>query len=203
MLTPPFLYIGQVMNLMRLIGLLLSVGAVSAAQGQLSFMGYRVEIVEKPRADDFFVEAPASLCLVNEQGRRCYQAPKDFGRYATVEEVRLNREIKALLFSVASGGVSGFGIQYALLQPGSGKPEREGELENLFDVNLVVSNQSQRRFIEEPKVSEAAVFVTADYVWGMMEGHFTAHRFIVSSYVRRWDSEVSWRLFTTIWRISL
>jgi uncharacterized protein HemX len=35
------------------------------------------------------------------------------------------------------------------------------------------------------------VFVTVDSVWGMMEGHHGPHRFIVSSYVRRWDEELS------------
>lgn len=123
------------MNWMRLFGLLLSLGAVSVAQEQLSFMGYRVVIEEKPRADDFFPEAPASLCLVSETGKQCYEAPKDFGRNANAEVIRLDKDSSALLFSVASGGVSGFEIHYVLLRPGQ-------RLENLFGMGIKVTNQS-------------------------------------------------------------
>jgi len=102
-----------------------------------------------------------------------------------VDVIQLDKETPALFFSAASGGVSGFGIHFALLRPGNGK-----DLENLFLSDTSVSNQSQHAFWTDPTVSDAPIFVTADFVWGPDESHYSPHRYITSAYVRRTSSIV-------------
>jgi len=50
--------------------------------------------------------------------------------------------------------------------------------------DISVSNQSQHAFWNDPTISDAPIFVVADFVWGPDEAHYSPHRFIVSSYVR-------------------
>jgi hypothetical protein len=84
----------------------------------------------------------------------------------------------ALLFSAATGGVSGWTIHFALLRPGTGK-----DLEDLFIEDMSVSNQSRHAFWHDSAISDAQIFVTADYVWGPDESHYSEHRYIISAYV--------------------
>ena len=94
--------------------------------------------------------------------------------------ILIEKDAPAILFSAASGGVSGWGIHFALLQPGTGTA-----LENLFPSNLTVSNQSQHTFLKDSAISDSQIFVTADYVWNLDDGHYGAHRYIISAYLRK------------------
>ena len=142
-----------------------------------SFMGRPITVVvPELDADGFFAAGPASICLQGAPRRQCYTAQEDFGRFPKVELVQIDKATPALLLAVASGGVSGWGIHYALLRPGSGK-----ELDNLFPYSLSVSNQSQNRFIDAPGISESPIFVTAGFVLGLDESHYGNHRFVISN----------------------
>jgi hypothetical protein len=144
------------------------------------FMGRDVTVVvPETDTDGFFPKGPASVCIEGPPRRQCYTAPKDFGRSPTVEVVQLGENMPALLFSAASGGVSGFGIHFALLQPGTAN-----DLNDLFPYGLSVSNQSEHAFWNHPSISDAPIFVTADYEWGPDESHYSPHRYIISAYVR-------------------
>ena len=143
------------------------------------FMGRKVTLTEAETDEDgLFPKGPASLCVEGPPERQCYTAPKDFGRMPTAAGVMLAKDIPALLFSAASGGVSGFNIHFALLRPRSGK-----ELDDLFQGGITVSNQNQYAFWTESAISDTPIFVTADYVWGPTEGHYDAHRYLISVYV--------------------
>ena len=107
---------------------------------------------------------------------QCYTAPPDFGRGPTVEVVQVATDMPAILFSAASGGVSGWRVHFALLQPGAGK-----DLEDIFLSDISISSQSQH----EHTISDAPIFVTADYEWGPDEGHYDEHRYTISAYVLR------------------
>lgn len=127
--------------------------------------------------DGFDPKGPASVCLTGTP-RQCYTAPKNFGRDPALKIVEIEKGVPALLFSAASGGVSGFSVHFALLQPGAGS-----ELHDLFLGTVSVSNQSEHAFWTVPTISDAKIFVTADYVWGPDESHYEKHRYIISSYV--------------------
>jgi len=92
--------------------------------------------------------------------------------------IRLDKDTPALFFSAETGGVSGWTIRFALLRPGPGK-----DLDNLFLSDTSVSNQSQHAFWNDSAISEAPIFMTADYVFGPNEGHYGEHRYIISAYV--------------------
>jgi hypothetical protein len=142
-------------------------------------MGREVTITE-PELDPegYFPKGPASVCLEGPPQRQCYTQPKDCGTNPTVSVVLVEQGMPALFFSAASGGVSGFLIHFALLRPGKGKG-----LQDLFTDDMSVSDQSQYAFWREPAVSDAPIFVTADYVWGPDESHHSEHRYIISAYV--------------------
>jgi hypothetical protein len=166
---------------------LLLLGANAIAQsvrrhGDLpKFMGREVTITEPERdPDGYFPKGPASMCLEGLPQRQCYTAPEAFGNSPTVAVVQLEKDMPALLFSADSGGVSGWTIHFALLRPGTGK-----DLQDLFMSGISVSNQSQHAFWSDPAISDAQFFVTADYVWGPDESHYSEHRYIISAYVRK------------------
>jgi len=144
------------------------------------FMGRAVTITEPELEDEFFPKGPASICVEGPPQRQCYTAPRDFGRGPTVTVVQVEKDLPALFFSAASGGVSGFGIHFALLRPGIGK-----DMENLFSSDTSVSNQNEHAFWFDSAISDAAIFLTADYVWGPGESHYSEHRYIISAYVWR------------------
>lgn len=162
-------------------------GAQSApGQGLPKFMGRDVTITTPELdADGYFPKGPASICLEGSPQQQCYTAPKEFGRDPNVALVQVEKNVPALLFSGESGGVSGWGIHFALLHPGTGK-----DLENLFPLDLSVSNQSQHAFWNDSTISEAPIFTTADFVWGPDESHYSEHRYIISAYVWRRNSIV-------------
>jgi hypothetical protein len=142
-------------------------------------MGRAVTVTDPgPDEDGSFPKAPASVCLEEPPRRQCYTMPKDLGRKATVELVAVRKDLPALLFSAASGGTSGWRIQFALLRPGKGK-----DLLDLFGSEMVLSNQSQHTFWNDPAISESPIFLTAEFVWGPGESHYEPHRYMVSAYV--------------------
>lgn len=144
------------------------------------FMGRKVTITEAETDEDgLFPKGPASICLEGPPERQCYTAPKDFGRAPSVEIVPFAKEGPALLFSAASGGVSGFGTYFALLRPRAGK-----DLQNLF-LDISVSNQSQHVFWNDSSISDAPIFVTADFEFGPSESHYSEHRYTISAYTLR------------------
>jgi hypothetical protein len=148
------------------------------------FMGREVTITEpETDPDGFFPKGPASVCLEGLPQRQCYTAPKDFGINPTVTVVQMEKDVPALLFSVASGGVSGWAVHFALLRPGTGT-----DLQDLFMSDMSVSNQSQHAFWIDSAISDAQIFVTADFVWGPNESHYSEHRYIISAYVRKTPS---------------
>jgi hypothetical protein len=154
----------------------------SNAEGQdlPKFMGRQVTVTV-PDVDDnrgLFPKGLASVCIEGPPLRQCYTAPERYGRAPTAELVQVQKGMPALLFSAASGGVSGWGIHFALLRPGKGK-----DLQDLFLSDTSLSNQSQHRFWNDPAVSAAPIFVTADFVWGGDESHYSPHRYMVSAYV--------------------
>jgi hypothetical protein len=141
-------------------------------------------------ADGFFPKGSARVCIAGPPEQQCYTAPDGFGREPAVELVQLERDKPALFFSVASGGVSGSAICFALLGAGQGK-----ELQNLFLSVGKVSNQSEHEFWSVPDVSSAPIFVTADFVWGPNEAHYSPHRYRVSAYVYRTSDLLDDRMY--------
>ena len=170
-----------ILGVLLFCGMNASAQAVRRGGGVLKFMGREVAITEPERdADGFFPKGPASVCLEGPPRRQCYTAPKDFGNDPAATVVQVEKDMATLLFSAASAGVSGWTIYFALLRPGTGK-----ELEDLFPSDITVSNQSQHTFWNDPAVSDAQIFVTADYVWGPDESHYGEHRYMISAYVRK------------------
>lgn len=144
-------------------------------------MGREVRLV-KPEldADGFFPKGPASVCVEGLPQRQCYTAPDEFGQNPRVAVVQLGKDMPALLFSAESVGGSGWQIHFALLRPGGGKG-----LKNLFASDLAISDLSQHAFFDDSSISGASIFVTAEFVWGLDEGHHDEHRYIISAYVRK------------------
>ena len=151
------------------------------SQSVPKFMG-RVVTIAKPKldADGFFPVGPASVCIDGPPQRQCYTQPEDFGKDPEVSLVHVKKDLPALLFSAASGGVSGWRVHFALLRPDASK-----ELVDLFIGDMEVSNQNQHAFWRDPSVSDSLIFLTAVAVWGPNEGHYGEHRYIVSAYVRK------------------
>ncbi len=144
------------------------------------FMGRDV-IVHEPKIEDgMFPKGPASICVEAPPQEQCYTMPLDFGRNTTVALVDVQKDTPALFFSAESGGVSGWSIHFALLLPQTSK-----QLANLFADNVTVSNQSQHTFWSEPELSQAKIFVTADYLSGPGDTHYGEHRYVISAYL--WD----------------
>jgi hypothetical protein len=93
-------------------------------------------------------------------------------------EIRVKKGMPAIFFVAAGGGTSGWAVHFALLRPNAGK-----DLEDLFRSDTEVSNQSQHAFWSDLTISNALIFVTADFVWGLDEAHYDKHRYVVSAYV--------------------
>lgn len=172
-----------------IVRLLLIALAATALRGQnfensiSEFMDRKVTITEAEKDARDFPKGPATICLEGPPKRQCFAPPRDFGLVPTAEVVQLKDGIPALLFSAATGAGSGFGIHFALLRPG----DQDG-LEDLFRGGIGATNLSETDFWNDPAISDAAIFVVADAVWGD-EGHYNAHRYIVSAYTFR-DSDL-------------
>jgi hypothetical protein len=107
------------------------------------FMGREVTVVvPETDPDGFFPKGPSSVCVEGPPQRQCYTAPEDFGRDPTAEVVQLEKNIPALLFSAASGGVSGVTIHFALLRLGTGK-----DLEDLFPSDMSIFKSEPVRIL--------------------------------------------------------
>jgi hypothetical protein len=144
----------------------------------LKFEGRAVTVTEAEMEDEFFPKGPASVCVEGPPRKQCYTAPNAYGRGPNVELVRLGGNQSALLFSAASGGVSGLSIHYAILRPGNGN-----ELNDLLPSDLAISNQGQSAAWNVREISDAVIFVTATYEWGPDESHYSPHRYTISVYV--------------------
>jgi hypothetical protein len=168
------------MGLLRQLACLLFCVSNVLAQSPPKFMGRAITIT-RPELDEsgMFPKGPASVCIAGSRPQ-CYTAPKDFGRDPEATVVQVDKNTRAIFFSAASGGVSGWMIHFALLDPGT-----EKELGNLFMSDPSVSSQSEHAFWTDLSISDAKIFVTADYVWGPGECHICEHRYMVSAYVFR------------------
>ena len=145
------------------------------------FMGRDVTIHVPAPLDEYFPKGPASICIEAPPSRQCYTMPKEFGNRPRVELVEVTKGVPALLFSAATGGVSGWGIRCALLR--LGKTEK---LEDDFALaSMEFRNASQHALWNEPSISDALIFVVADFVWGGDEAHYSPHRYTISAYVRK------------------
>ena len=54
-----------------------------------------------------------------------------------------------------------------------------------FVGDVTVSNQNQHAFVTDTSISPSPIFLIADAVWGPDEGHYGAHRYMVSAYARK------------------
>jgi hypothetical protein len=150
------------------------------AQPPLKFQGQRVSITE-PKLDESGAnpQSPGAICVEWEQ-RQCYTTPQGYGRAPEAHPVQVAEDLEALLFSAATGGVSDFGIHFALLTRGAGR-----ELQDLFYSTIEASNQSRHALWNEPSISSSQIFVLADYVWDPAESSHGPHRYMISAYVRK------------------
>ena len=159
------------------------------AADPVTFQGRQVTVIDPGTdPDGFSPKGEAKVCVQGQQEKDCYSAPQGFGRTPSLSVVELRKGEPVLFFEAASGGVSGWRLHFALLKfcdrdeyPGC----KVDELQDLFQ--LEVSNQSQHTFWEVPEISDSRIFLTADYVWGPREAHYSDHRYIVSVYARRTD----------------
>jgi hypothetical protein len=167
-------------------------GLMLLAADPVTYLGRQVTVVDPGTQDPdgFYPKGEAKVCVQGQREKDCYTAPKGVGRTPSLSVVELKRGESALFFEAASGGVSGFSLHFALLKfcdrdrfPGC----KVDELKNLLPYELEVSNQSQHAWWELAGISDSKVFLTAEYVWGPREAHYSDHRYIVSVYVRRPD----------------
>jgi hypothetical protein len=179
----------------KLVGVFAIVGCAGAQTVQ-QFMGREVVVYAPPGEDDHLgtsPSAPAKVCVEGPPQEQCYSTPEGYGWRPRVEVVQLSKEQSALLFTAETGGVSGWNVHYALITPGTGK-----DMDDALNVSL--SNQGRTAFWSEPDLSDAKIFVTADFVWGPDEGHYGQHRFSTSAYA--WQGSNYWlvdRYFTSRW----
>lgn len=148
-----------------------------AGQEPLKFMGRDVTVTNPGTEDKggMFPKGPATVCIEGTP-RQCFTMPDKIGKNPHVEVMEIRPGLPALFFSAEGGGTSGWAIQLALLRSLRGK-----YLEDLLHVSL--SNQSQHVFWDEPSISNAKIFVTADFEYGPGEAHYSPHRYIISSYL--------------------
>jgi hypothetical protein len=142
------------------------------------FMGHAIATAKSKFDADGFATDPASVCVEFVPKRQCYTAPNDYRNHPTATVVQVQKDTPALFFSAESYGVSGWQIHFALLRPGAGS-----DLEDIFRSDTSVSNQSQHEFWTDSSISDAQIFVTAEYVWGHDECHTCIHRYLISAYV--------------------
>jgi hypothetical protein len=162
----------------RFITALLLFEAVATAQPPLKFMGRTVTVTTPGTDAEGVPKGPATVCLEGPPQTQCYTAPKDFGNVPRAEVVMLKKDTPAIFFSAESGGVSGWSIHMTLLRPSD---SRYNSLDQLLVADNI-SEQSQHEFRNEPSISNAQILLTADWQWGPDEGHFGAHRYLISAY---------------------
>lgn len=174
------------MGLLRQLAALVFVVSSVFAQSPQKFMGRAVTITgatyDPDDPEHFYPKGPAKICLEGSP-RQCYSTDDGYGGDPEARPLQIDKATAALLLSSVSGGVSQRVIRFALLRPSS-----RDELENLFPSTLGISDQGRHEWWSEPSISDAKIFVVAEYTWGPGESHFENHRYIISSYVRRFDS---------------
>ena len=100
-----------------------------------------------------------------------------FGLRAKSQRLKLDGGGSIILFNANCGGGSGSADRYVLL-----RSERDGHFKNLLP-DIVVSNQADVATWNLPTVSLLPIFVTADFLWEGMEGHYSSHFFEIRMYV--------------------
>lgn len=130
---------------------------------------------------DCFPKAPARICLGDTGEDRCYALPTDkdyiFGLGPKAEPAGRFKGQELILFSATfSGCGSGTLTSYALLM------RKDGEFVNLLP-KMELTNQSELRLWSLPSISNLPVVMTADFIWGSGETHFSTHRYVVRTYV--------------------
>jgi hypothetical protein len=116
---------------------------------------------------------PASACFtLADYG----SSPKNddllpFGLRPRSQRLKLTAGGSLVLFNANCGGGSGSSDRYVLL-----RYESDRTLKNLLP-EVVVSNQADVAAWDLPTFSPLPVFVTADFIWGGMEAHYSPHYF--------------------------
>jgi len=110
--------------------------------------------------------------LKSDQDDRSY-----FGLRAKSQRIKLNGGGSIVLFNANCGGGSGSSDRYVLL-----RSQPDGQFKNLLP-EIVVTNQADVAAWDLPTVSPMPVFLTAEYIWGGMEAHYSSHFFEVRIYV--------------------
>jgi len=165
-------------NMMSLRARLVPLFALAlSAQSSVKFQGQDVILTEPKPADS---GAPASVCVEWPEQHQCYTTPQGYGHSPEASTVRISKDMEALLFSATTGGTSGYGIHFALLTKGAGR-----ELQDLFFATIEASDQSRHALWNEPAISDSRIFVLAEFVWGANEATHAAHRYLISTYVRK------------------
>ncbi|WP_263356431.1 hypothetical protein [Acidicapsa ligni] len=129
----------------------------------------------------------ARLCA-NEEKSHCFALAHSrtgsdedswlyYGLRAKSQRLKLAGGGGVVLFNANSGGGSGSSDRYVLLRS---EPDRQ--FKNLLP-EIIVTNQADVAAWNLPTVSSMPVFLTADYLWGAMEGHYSSHFFEVRIYV--------------------
>jgi hypothetical protein len=163
-------------------------GQTPAEQVVMEFQGHQVTLMKPALDDNGFAEESAQVCFDVASKSQCYTPQHGsgsgwgpdlpIGLLPELTPMNLSQGRSALLFTVfANYGGSGSTFHYALLRPGNGR-----EIENLLPPDLILSEISEQAFWSDPSISDAPIFVTADFVWDS-DGHFSDHRFTISAYV--------------------
>ena len=132
--------------------------------------------------EDNFPISGARLCTTEDK-TYCFTlsgtgaAPDYFGLRAKSQRLKLDSGGSIVLFNANCGGGSGSADKYVLL-----RYEPDGHLTNLLP-RIVVSNQADVATWNLPTVSRLPVFITADFLWEGMEGHYSSHHFEVRVYI--------------------
>lgn len=137
--------------------------------------------------EDNFPVSGARLCTT-EAKPRCFTLAHSgegsdkgdwfyYGLRATSRRIKLDGGGSVVLFNANCCGGSGSSDRYVLL-----RPEPDGHFKNLLP-EVIVSNQAEVEIWKLATASPMPVFVTADYLWGAMEGHYSDHFFEVQVYV--------------------
>jgi len=168
-------------------------GQTPGEQVVTEFMGHQVTLKKPALDDNGFAEESAQVCFDVTSKPQCYTPQHGsgsgwgpdlpIGLSPELTLMDLGQDRSALLFTVfANYGGSGSAFHYALLRPGNGK-----EIENLLPPDLILSEISEHAFWSDPSISDAPIFVTADFVWYFRDGHFGDHRFTISAYALEKD----------------
>jgi len=178
-----------------LAGFLVTVNSVAALYGQTEakqsvteFNGHKVILVEPKRDANGWATESYKLCFDSPTPpRHCFKPSERFGPVGSVTDLRpidLGRGRSGLFIATAANfGGPGTIVELALLD----FPNPRDEIENRLFLEGYLSEISYYDFWNESSISDAPIFITANYVWGAEVGRFSDHRFIISSYVLRED----------------